>query len=153
MSVREVVFNLGTEEYGIDISLVQAIEKYTGVIPIPNAPAYIIGVLNLRGDVIPVYSLRKKLGMSEIPLDDRTQLLVAKCNDMLIGYKVDAVSEIVEIENQDIHDVPVIVRSEETRYAGAVGKKKDGMFVLIDIDNLLTEQEKEAAKTVVQQNK
>lgn len=153
MAIREVIFTLNGIEYGMDISLVNAIEKYEDVVPIPNAPAYIIGILNLRGDVIPVYSLRKKLGMEEIPQDASTQLLVGRVNDMLIAFKVDAVSEIVEIPDQDVHEVPIIVRNEDTQYAGSVGKKSSGMFVMIDIEKILTEQERNAGKAFVEQNK
>ena len=146
MYTKQVIFTLDGNEYGMDVSLVSAIEKYTGVVPIPNAPACIIGILNLRGDVIPVYSLLRKFGMQEIPGDERTQLLVTRCNDMLIGYKVDAVAEILELEENEVKPVPVIVKNDDTRYAGGIGSKNGRMFVMVDVKNILVEQESAAVR-------
>lgn len=143
---KQVICKLDGHEYGIDILLVSAIEKYTGIVPIPNAPAYIIGILNLRGDVVPVYSLRKKFGMPEIPPTETTQLIVARCAGMLVGFKVDAVDQIEEFSDDHLHPMPVIVKNDDTKYAGQVANYKKGMVVLIDIENLLTEQEKKAVK-------
>ena len=82
---KQVIFKVGTEEYGSDIQLVSAIESYGGVVPVPNAPSYILGILNLRGEVIPVFSLRKKFGLPESEVDDKTLLLITKYQNMKIS--------------------------------------------------------------------
>ena len=152
MATKQVIFKLGNEEYGMDISLVTTISGYTGVVPIPNAPACIIGILNLRGDVIPVYSLRKKFRMPEVEVTEGTQLLVTKCNNMQVGYKVDSVSGIIAIEEESICAMPVIVKTRETSYAMGVANQKDRLVVLLDIPHILSEQEAEAVKEFAEEN-
>ncbi|MDE6874823.1 MAG: chemotaxis protein CheW [Lachnospiraceae bacterium] len=146
MTTKQVIFKLGSEEYGMDISLVSGIENYTKVVPIPNAPAHIIGILNLRGDVIPIYSLRKKFRMEEVMGTAATQLLVTNCMGTLIGYKVDSVVEIIEIDENLIRPVPPIVRNEETSYAKGIAERKGQLVVLLDIERILSDQEREAVK-------
>lgn len=148
MATKQVIFKLGEEEYGMNILLVNAIENYTGVVPIPNAPSYILGILNLRGDVIPVYSLRKKFGMPETAATDKTQLLITRTDSVLVGFKVDSVSEILELSDDEVQELPVIVRTEATRYAGGVANKKERMVVLLDNNKILSEQENEVVKKV-----
>lgn len=151
MTTKQVIFKLGSEEYGMDISLVSGIENYTKVVPIPNAPAHIIGILNLRGDVIPIYSLRKKFRMEEVMGTAATQLLVTNCKGVLIGYKVDSVAEIIEIDENQIRPVPPIVKCEETSYAKGVAERKGQLVVLLDIENILSEQERKAAQEFVEE--
>lgn len=150
MSIKQVIFKLGEEEYGMDISKINAIEKYTGVVPVPNAPSYILGILNLRGDVVPVYSLRKKFGMPEAARDDKTQLLVTKQDGMLVGYKVDSVSEIVELQEEELQEVPLIVRNSETSYAKGVANTSERMVLLLDNERILSAQEMERMKDIQQ---
>lgn len=152
MATKQVIFKLGSEEYGMDISLVGGIENYTSVVPMPNAPEHIIGILNLRGEVIPVYSLRKKFHMEEIPTTAATQLLVTNCRGVLIGYKVDSVSEIVEFDEALIRPVPVIVKNEDTSYAKGIAEKKGQLIVLLDIENILNERERKAVREFAEAN-
>ncbi|MBQ9120173.1 MAG: purine-binding chemotaxis protein CheW [Lachnospiraceae bacterium] len=148
MATKQVIFKLGEEEYGMDITLVNAIENYTGVVPIPNAPAYILGILNLRGEVIPVYSLRKKFGMPETGPTESTQLLIARKDGMAVAYKVDSVSEILEVADSEFQEIPTIVKNVDTRYAVGVVNKKDRLIVLLDSENILNVSESEAVKQV-----
>ena len=150
MATKQIIFMLGDNEYGLDITLVNAIENYTDIVPIPNAPSYILGILNLRGDVIPVYSLRKKFGMPEVPGQAATQLLITKCKDITVGYKVDSVSEIIDVSDAEFHETPIIVKGEQTRYVAGVANKKDRLIVLLDSENILSEMESESVKRVVE---
>ncbi|MDE7327204.1 MAG: chemotaxis protein CheW [Lachnospiraceae bacterium] len=153
MMTKQVIFKLGSEQYGMDISLVSGIENYTRVVPIPNAPAHIIGILNLRGNVIPIYSLRRKFNMEEIMGTAATQLLVTNCRGILVGYKVDSVSEIIEIDESLIRPMPPIVKTMETSYAKGVTEKKGQLIVLLDIENILNEQEREAVREFAEESK
>lgn len=146
MTTKQVIFKLGSEEYGMDISLVSGIENYTKIVPIPNAPVYIIGILNLRGNVIPIYSLRKKFRMEEVSGTAATQLLITNCRGTLIGYKVDSVVEIIEIEENLVQAAPPIIRSAETSYIKGITERKGQLVILLDIENILSEQEREAVK-------
>lgn len=142
-ATKQVVFKLGEEEYGLDILIVNAIETYSGVVPVPNAPDYILGILNLRGDIIPVFSLRIKFGLEEVT-SETTQLIVIRTNDMIVGFKVDAVCGIEEFDANDLGEVPVIIRSEKTKYAKSVANKNGKMTILLDQDGILSDKEQES---------
>ena len=139
-ATKQVVFKLGGEEYGFDILIVNAIETYHGVVPVPNAPDYILGILNLRGEVIPVYSLRVKFGLPEVE-STTSQLVVTKTNGMTVGFKVDAVDGIVEFSSKDLNEVPVIIK---TKYAKLVANRNGKMIVLLDHDGILDDKEQES---------
>lgn len=147
--VKQVIFKLGSEEYGLDIMLVNAIEKYTSVVPIPNAPSYIKGIINLRGDVIPVYSLRKKFGLLEKGMDENTMLIVTKSRGILMAYEVDQVDEILEISSDNISETPFIVRGETTSYIDSVANINGRMVILLNHDGILSVAEKESIETYV----
>ena len=147
-ATKQVIFKLGEEEYGFDIMLVNAIETYTGVVPVPNAPENILGILNLRGDVIPVFSLRAKFGLPK-QASNESQLIVTKTKGMLVGFQVDSVHEIAEIQGKQISEVPLIVKSERTSYANAVANINGRMVILLDHDGILSDTEHHSITTLV----
>lgn len=147
---KQVLFQIGGEEYGIDISEVKAIEKYMVTVSIPNAPNFIEGIINLRGDVIPIFSLRSKFGLEKKCADDNTQLLIVKSEDMLVAFEVDNVTEIVEIEEEKLSDVPVIVKSEKTSYIKNVVKLGQRLIISLDIEGIFEDSEKDSMKSIVQ---
>lgn len=137
----QVIFKLGKDEYGIEIMYVNAIEKYTNIIPVPNAPSYIDGIINLRGDVIPVYSLRSKFHLDKNMVQDDTNLIVAKSNGLLIAFQVDSVEEIVDIEGKDINDPPLIIMTEDTKYIDKIASIRGRMIILLNLDGILSNKE------------
>ena len=141
--MKQVIFTLGKEEYGLDIMLVNAIQKYTDIVPIPNAPSYVRGIINLRGDVIPVYSLRRKFGLGDKEIDENSKLIITKSDNILLAYEVDEVKEIMEIEAGNISEIPVIVKSNDTAYIKCVANINGRMILLLDHDGLLSSKEKE----------
>lgn len=146
---KQVIFKLGNEEYGLDIMLVNAIEKYADLVRIPNAPTYIRGIINLRGDIIPVFSLRKKFDLPEKEIDNNTKLIVTKSHDILMAYEVDEVKEILEIPLSNISETPVIVRSADTAYMKAVANINGRMLVLLDHNGIISETEKTHIETII----
>jgi len=141
--IKQVIFTLGEEEYGLDIMLVNAIEKYTNMVRIPNSPSYVRGIINIRGDVIPVYSLRRKFGLEDKIMDEDSKLIITKSNNILIAYEVDAVKEIIEIPAVDISDTPVIVKNNDTAYIKCVANINGRMILLLDHNGILSSKEKE----------
>ena len=139
---KPVVFKLGKELYGLDINKVQGIEKEQQVVHVPNTASYIKGIMNLRGDVIPVYSLRKKFGMAEAVSDD-VQYIIVRANGSLLALEVDTVDEIHNVESENVHVVPSIVNTVDTRYFDRVLKTERGLIITIDIDKLLSDEEVE----------
>lgn len=149
---KQVIFKLGNEEYGLDIMLVNAIEKYMDLVRIPNAPSYIRGIINLRGEVIPVYSLRKKFGLSEKDADSNTKLIVTKSQGLLMAYEVDEVKEILEIPSANISETPVIVKSDDTAYIQSVANINGRMLILLDHNGIISTSEKKHIEKLIQSN-
>lgn len=146
---KYVIFKLAEEEYGLNIMYVNAIEKFTNISPVPNAPNYIEGIINLRGDVIPVYSLRTKFGLPEKPMDDNTKLIVTKIEDLLLAIQVDGVQEIVEIDSNDINETPGILKTTNTAYIGEVANMDGRMIILMNLDGLLSNSEQENIEEII----
>jgi len=140
---KQVIFALGEEEYGLDIMIVNAIEKYTDIVRVPNGPECIKGIINLRGDVIPVYSLRKKFGLKEKEIDENTKLVITRSKNMLMAYEVDAVKEIIEIPEENISETPIIVKSKTTSYIKNIANINGRMIILLDHNGILSEKEHE----------
>ena len=149
-ATKQVVFKLGQEEYGLDILIVNAIETYHGVVPVPNAPDYILGILNLRGEVVPVFSLRIKFGLPEIKTSSE-QLIITKTNGMMVGFKVDGVDGIIEFQAKELSEVPRIVKSEKTKYAKQIAKKDGKMIILLDHDGILNDHEQASIQEALAQ--
>jgi purine-binding chemotaxis protein CheW len=149
--LQQVIFKLDKEEYGIDIMKVNVIEKYSEVVKIPNAPEYIEGIINLRGEVLPVYSLRKKFNLEEKQVDENTKIIVTIVNDMKIGFVVDSVMEILHIEDENVEDAPQIVTGISHKYIKSVAKLDDRMIILVDISLIVSDEEKLSMGQVVEE--
>ncbi|PKM57421.1 MAG: chemotaxis protein CheW [Firmicutes bacterium HGW-Firmicutes-3] len=141
-TLQQVVFKLDKEEYGLNIMKVNGIEKYQEVVKVPNAPEYIEGMINLRGEVLPIFSLRKKFNLTDKPHDDDTKIIVVNTNDIKVGFVVDSVEEILQIDEEVIEVAPAIVAGINRKYIKSVAKVDHRMIVLIDIDLVVTDEEK-----------
>jgi purine-binding chemotaxis protein CheW len=140
-TMQQVIFKLDKEEYGLDIMKVITIEKYQEVVKTPNTPEYITGIINLRGSVLPVYSLRKKFHLQEKEPDDNTKIIVTVTNGMKIGFIVDSVEEILNVDDSNIEEAPKIVTGIDRRYINSIAKVDERMVILIDIDLIISEEE------------
>lgn len=149
---KQVIFKVGDGEYGIDIMFVSAIEKITNIISVPNSEGYIEGIINLRGEVIPVYSLRNKFQLSSREVDLDTKLIIVKMGNQHLAFKVDAMNEIIEIPTESIIDPPDIVVTEATSYIDKVANIDGRLVILINLNGILTKQEKAAVKEIVMEH-
>ena len=149
--VRQIIFKIGEEEYGFDVQLVNAIEPYMNIVPVPNAPSCILGLMNLRGDVIPVYSLRKKFGIGEAAPTAETKLIVTRAKDMLLAFKVDAVVEILDFNDVQMVEKPVIIKTPETEYIKSIAHLNNRMFLLVDHEHVLNDAENAVVKEIFEQ--
>lgn len=140
--IQQVVFKISNEEYGVDIMSVNSIEKYQEVVKIPNAPEYVDGIINLRGEVLPVFSLRKKFHLEDTEKDERTKIIVAFADDMKIGFIVDSVTEIISIDEENIEKTPKLLTGIDRRYIKNVAKVGERMIILLDIELLVSDEEK-----------
>jgi purine-binding chemotaxis protein CheW len=142
---KYLTFSLGGEEYGIGILKIKEIIGMMPITPVPRTPAFVKGVINLRGKVIPVMNLRLKFVMEEIPYTERTCIIVVETEGvrgtLLIGIVVDSVSEVLNIKNGDIEETPVLGTDLDTDYILGIAKINGGVKILLDIDRVLNAKE------------
>jgi len=136
-----VSFNLGNEEFGIDILKVQEIIRWMTITKIPNSPAFIEGVVNLRGRVIPVIDLRIKLGLEKYELNNQTRIVVVEISGLTVGFIVDAVSEVLRIPKNITEAPPSLVAGINSEYITSVGKLEDRLLILLDLEKILDSME------------
>ncbi len=138
-----VGFQLGNEEYGIDILKVQEINRIAKITKIPQSPDFMEGVINLRGNVIPIIDLRKRFHMPEREHDKQTRIVVGEIEGRTVGLVVDAVSEVIRLPSNTIEPTPKIVSKGQADYITGVGKLENRLLMLLDIDKILTGADKE----------
>jgi purine-binding chemotaxis protein CheW len=134
--VHLVTFNLG-EEYGVPISQVQEIVRVGGITTVPNSPVFMEGVINLRGRVLPVLNLRKRLGLSEKKISHASRIVVTEIGNKIIGLLVDAVSHVIKIPQESVEPAPEEVLEIDTDYITGVGKLAESMIIMLDLEKLL----------------
>src|SRR4051812_34922872 len=139
---REVlVFVLGREEYAVDILKVQEIRGYDKVTPIPAAPAFLKGIVNLRGTIVPVIDLRVKFGLPEPRYDDTTVMIVLRIGPRTIGVVVDGVSDTLPLAASDIKAAPALGAVVDASYLGGLATRDGRMILLLDIERFLSSSE------------
>lgn len=130
-------FFLGKEEYAIEILKVQEIIGLMAITPVPRMPAYIKGVLNLRGKIVPVMDLRSRFGLNEIEHTEETCIIVVQENQYLMGIIVDKVSEVADIEGHLIEEVPTLGGERKSDYLSGIGKVKESVKMIVDVEKVL----------------
>ena len=137
-----VVFTLGDEEFGVDISQVREIVRVVQITYLPKAPTFIEGVVNLRGQVLAVIDLSKRLGVPSKERSENTRIIVVEVGENTVGMIVDSVSEVLRLSSEFVEDVPSLVETEvPEHYIRGVGKLKDRLLVLLDLNKILTPEE------------
>lgn len=150
--VKQVLCNIGGGLYGIDIAYVKEIEKYQNIIPVPNEPSYIEGIINLRGEVVPVFNLRDKFHQPKAAVTDNTKLIITTTNDLMIAFIVDGISEIVEIAEEQFMKTPVIVQNEETTYIQSIAQVDRKLVIVLNLDGILTEKQQKKIETLIEEH-
>ena len=148
-----VTFNLG-EEYGVPISQVQEIVRVGSITMVPNSPSYMEGVINLRGRVLPVLNLRKRLNLSVKEMSNASRIMVIEVGNKVIGLLVDAVSQVIKVPPTSVETAPEEVLEIDTNYIRGVGKLENRLVILLDLEKLLRKEkiEIEEASTHVEEN-
>jgi len=137
-----VSFNIGQEEFGVDILKVQEIIRMLTVTNVPNSPHYVDGVINLRGKVIPIIDMRTRLGLDRKEHDKDTRIIVVELEGKTVGFVVDSVSEVLRIPRNITEPPPVLASGIDSSYITAVGKLEDRLLILLDLDKVLSTDEK-----------
>ncbi|MFC1592423.1 chemotaxis protein CheW [Candidatus Omnitrophota bacterium] len=137
-----VVFKIGDEEFGVDIAQVREIVRLLGITYMPKAPLFIEGVVNLRGQIVAIIDLAKRLGIPSSPRGDTTRIIIIEIGENTVGMIVDSVSEVLRLSSEDMEDVPGLIETEvPEHYIRGVGKLTDRLLVLLDLENVLTHEE------------
>ncbi|HTY38685.1 MAG TPA: chemotaxis protein CheW [Bacteroidota bacterium] len=133
-----VSFNIGDEEFGVDILKVQEINRMLDVTKVPNAPEYVDGVINLRGRVIPIIDLRRRFNMERKERDKNTRIIVVELQGKTVGFLVDGVREVLRIPKSVTEPPPAMTTRIGGDYITAVGKLEDRLLILLDLERVLT---------------
>lgn len=137
-----VVFKLEKENYAIDISVVKTIEKLTNFTRVPNSEEYITGVINLRGEVIPIINLRQKFGLKNEDKNENSRIIITCDNNISVGLLVDSSSEVIYLNNDDI-DNPPNLNNDDNEYIKGIGKKDEELYLIIDLEKTLNMEREE----------
>lgn len=136
-----LIFTLGNEEYGIDILKVQEIRGYDQVTRIANTPAFIKGVTNLRGVIVPIIDLRVKFAQQDVSYDENTVVIVLNFGQRVVGIVVDGVSDVLSLTTEQIRPAPEFAVTLATEYLTGLGSLGERMLILVDIGKLLSSEE------------
>lgn len=135
---QALTFILGQEEYGIQILKVQEIKGYAPPTPIPNTPSHVKGVINLRGTIVPIVDLRCKFGMDAIDYNQFTVIVVTQLQGgKIIGFIVDAVSDVLNVPASDIHPTPEFDAQLDTKFVSGLAKVGERIVILLDIEKVI----------------
>ncbi len=138
-----VTFSVAGEEFGVDIFKVLEIIRIMEITKVPNSPAFVDGVINLRGKVIPVIDLRKRFGMFPKEHDHNTRIIVFEIRKTIVGFIVDSVSEVLRIKASTVEPPPPVIGGLDSEYISGVGKLEEKLLLLLDLNKLLTLHETE----------
>lgn len=140
--IQLVVFTLGEEEFACEIKSVAEVLKMVKVTPLPRSVEFIEGVINMRGEVIPVLDLRKRFNLADMDRTTENRIIIVEVNDRLFGLIVDSVSEVSRLPHKQIQDTPEGVAGERNNLIKGVGKVDQRMLIILNIDELLSAHEK-----------
>ena len=141
--LKVVSFRLGSEEYGVDITQVQEIIRLVEITHVPRAPHFMEGVINLRGQLIPIIDLRTRFGMSRIDPTKSTRIVVTEIGNKRVGIVVDSVSEVLNIPVENVEEAPEMVAGVGTEYIQGVGKLGDRLIIMLDLTMVISTEEKQ----------
>jgi purine-binding chemotaxis protein CheW len=136
-----VTFQLEEETYGINIMQVRELLRYTEIAPVPGAPDYVLGIINLRGNVVTVIDTRSRFGLMEGEVTDNTRIIVIESERQVIGILVDSVAEVVYLRSSEIDTTPSVGTDESAKFIQGVSNRDGKLLILVDLNKLLTDDE------------
>jgi purine-binding chemotaxis protein CheW len=141
-TIQVVSFKLGSEEYGVDIAQVQEINRMVAITHVPRAPQFMEGVINLRGQLIPIIDLRTRFAMERAEHTKNTRIVVTEIGAKRVGMVVDSVSEVLRLGTDAIEPAPEMITGVDTEYIRGVGKIEDRLIILLDLARIISSGEK-----------
>ncbi len=139
--IQLVTFRLADETYGINVMHVQEVLRITEIAPVPGAPSYVLGIINLRGNVVTVIDTRLRFGLPSTETDDSSRIVIIETEDQVVGILVDSVAEVVELQQSEVDSAPNVGNDESSRYIQGVANREDDLLIVVDLNKLLTDDE------------
>ena len=139
--LRYVTFRLEEEVYGINVMQVQEVLRVTEIAPVPGAPHYVLGIINLRGNVVTVVDTRERLGLGSKEMEESTRIVIIEADKMVVGILVDAVAEVVDLRTSEIESAPSVGNDESSKYIQRVASRDGELLILVDLNKLLNDEE------------
>ena len=136
-----VTFKLAHETYGVNVMQVQEVLRYTEIAPVPGAPSYVLGIINLRGNVVTVIDTCQRFGLSPIQVSDSTRIVIIEAEGQVIGILVDSVAEVVYLRESEIETAPNVGNEESAKFIQGVSHRDGELLILVDLNKMLTEHE------------
>ena len=132
-----IVFRVGKEDYGLEIEKVQEVIRMKTIKKLPRSPHFILGVMNLRGNIVPIIGLRQKFGLEEIAYDEFTRIVVVNHENKLVGMVVDEVNRVINVSEGSIEGNPEMMRDNTKALVRGVAKLEDQVIILVELDYLI----------------
>ena len=139
--LRWVTFRLENEKYGINVMQVQEVLRVSEIAPVPGAPDYVLGIINLRGNVVTVIDTRKRFGLIPKEMDDSTRIVIIESDEQVVGILVDSVAEVVDLRVSEMEAAPNVGTEESAKFIQGVASHDDELLILVDLNRLLTDEE------------
>lgn len=139
--IQYVTFRLDEETYGINVMQVQEVLRVTEIAPVPGAPEFVLGIINLRGNVVTVIDTRSRFGLMSKDPDDETRIVIIEADKQVIGILVDSVAEVVELRASEIETTPNVGSDDAAKYIQGVATREGQLLILVDLNKLLTDDE------------
>lgn len=139
--IQWVTFRLEDETYGVNVMQVQEVLRHTEIAPVPGAPDYVLGIINLRGSVVTVIDTRSRFGLSMSDVTDNSRIVIIEVDKQVLGILVDAVSEVVYLNQSEIESAPNVGTEESAKFIQGVCHKDNRLLILVELGKLLNEEE------------
>lgn len=136
-----VTFKLGEETYGINVMQVQEVLRYSEIAPVPGAPDYVLGIINLRGNVVTVIDTRSRFGLETSEVTDNSRIVIIESEQQVVGILVDSVAEVVYLKSSEIDSAPNVGTEESAKFIQGVCNREGQLLILVDLNKLLTDEE------------
>ena len=143
-----VTFSLEDEIYGIDVMRVQEVLPLSEIAPVPGAPPYVLGIINLRGNVVTVIDTRMRFGLPAREPDNASRIVVIEAGDQVAGILVDSVAEVINVSESEVDTAPNVGNEESSRYIHGVVSRGEQLLILVDVDKLLSREEWEEVSSL-----
>jgi purine-binding chemotaxis protein CheW len=140
-TLRWVTFFLAEEKYGINVMQVQEVLRVSEIAPVPGAPEYVLGIINLRGNVVTVIDTRQRFGLKTKELEDSARIVIVESDDQVVGIMVDSVAEVIDLQLSDIESAPNVGTEDSSKFIQGVASQHDELLIIIDLNKLLADED------------